>query len=190
MRETHFLQQTNFEIPNYQTFLNRITFSICSQRRRTMSEDQLTLVDLRKKCGLFPIRHLIEMRQLQYLGHLARLDKHRFERQVLHATLWPEAHEPGIKTGPTLRQQYWKLLKQLLDTDAPNWMNVAQQQDGMVWRHRLSMWHQQWSTKETQFEWKHKHSADGLAARRREASAARAQATTGAVRCDGVPLSS
>ena len=39
-----------------------------------MSEDQVTLADLRKK--LLPVRHMIDTRQLQYLGHLARLDRH------------------------------------------------------------------------------------------------------------------
>ena len=171
------------QMTKYQTFINRITFSICSQRRKTMSDDQVTLADLRKKCGLLPLRHIIESRQLHYLGHLARLDKDRIERQVLHATLWPEGEETGIKTGPTLRQQYWRLLKQLLGTEAQQWMDIAQQQDGILWRSKLSSWHQQWCDKESQFEWKNKHSAEGLAERRRKAAAARAEAATGAIRC-------
>ena len=172
------------QLSKYQTFLNRITFSICLQRRKTMSEDQLTLADLRNKCGLLPVRHIIDTRQLQYLGHLARLDQNRIERRILHATLWPEGAEAGIKTGPTLRQQYWRLLKQLLGSDASTWMSLAKQQDGIVWRQKLASWHKQWCQRESQFEWKNKHSADGLAQRRREAAAARAEAATGATLCE------
>jgi len=171
------------QLSKYQIFLNRITFSICSQRRRTMSEDQVTLADLRNKCGLLPIRHIIDTRQLQYLGHLARLDPGRIERQVLHATLWPEGAEPGLKTGPTLRQQYWRFLKQMLGTAAPQWMDLARQQDGILWRQKLASWHKDWCQKESQFEWRNKHSAEGLAARRRAAAAARAEASTGAIQC-------
>ena len=171
------------QLSRYQTFLSRITFNICQQRRKTMSEDQLTLADLRKKCGLVPVRHLVETRQLQYLGHLARLDEHRIERRILHATLWPEGHEPGIKTGPTLRQQYWRLLKQLLGEEASQWMTLAAQQDGIVWRQKMAVWHKQWAQKETQFEWRNKHSAEGLAAIRKAAAAARAEAATGARQC-------
>eukprot|EP00435_Cladocopium_sp_Y103_P008934 s3945_g2.t1 len=168
------------QLVKYQTFLNRVTFSICSQRRRTMSEDQVTLADLRVKCGLLPVRHVIETRQLQYLGHLARLDSDRIERRILHATLWPEGDEKGIKTGPTLRQTYWKLLKQMLGDQAGDWMRIACQQDGVVWRKLLAAWDKTWAQNEKKYEWKQKHSAEGLSAIRRAAAAARAEAATGA----------
>ena len=133
-----------------------------------MTEDQVTLADLRRKCGLQPVRHLIDARQLQYLGHLARLDSHRLERRMLHATLWPEGDERGLKTGATLRQSYWKLLKQMLGSDATDWFQIAQQQAGVDWRSRIAAWKKKWQNDEQRFEWKHKHSAEGLAARRRE----------------------
>ena len=117
------------QLSKYQTFLNRIAFSIGSQRRRTMSEDQLTLADLRNRCGLDPLRHIIDTRQLQYLGHLSRLDDDRVERRPSYMPLWPEGAGTGIKTGPTLRQQYWRLLRQLLGKDAQmrktGWLSLS-----------------------------------------------------------------
>ena len=98
------------QLADYQRLLNRITFAICSQRRRTMSDDQVTLADLRKKCGLLRVRRMIEYRQLQYLGHLARLPESRLERQFLWATMWPEAELKSFKTGTLLRHTYWRLL--------------------------------------------------------------------------------
>ncbi|CAE7804967.1 FCPA [Symbiodinium sp. CCMP2592] len=176
------------QLADYQQLLNRITFAICSQYRRTMSDDQVTLADLRKKCGLLPVRHMIEYRQLQYLGHLARLPESRLERQFLWAAMWPESELKSFRTGTLLRHTYWRVLQQVLafsdlskDQWASSWTNLAVKQDGTVWRGLLKRWHQAKMQKESGYEWKNKHSAEGLTAARRAAAAERARFSTGAL---------
>ncbi|CAE7804986.1 unnamed protein product [Symbiodinium sp. CCMP2592] len=160
---------TSKQLSKFQSFLNRITFLICGQRRRTMSDDQLTLADLRKKCGILPVRHVIETRQLQYLGHLARLPPERLERQALWSSLWPEAEWKGKKTGPTLRQAYWRLLRQIMAFSSvpafawsQRWIDVAAEQDGTTWRRMLRSWDKQFRANEKQYEWANKHATGAV----------------------------
>ena len=88
---------TGRQLNRYQTFANRITFALCSQRRSAMQDDQLTLADLRKKCGLVFLRRLIEMRQLQYLGHLARLPDERLEKKIFLQHYGRKAKKEALK---------------------------------------------------------------------------------------------
>eukprot|EP00972_Heterocapsa_arctica_P112348 16431266-Heterocapsa_arctica.AAC.1 len=58
-----------------------------------MHDDKRTLADLRKKLGIIPIRTSIQLRQLRFLGHQARLPPERLDRQMLHAWLTPEIQQ-------------------------------------------------------------------------------------------------
>lgn len=69
---------------------------------------------------------------------LARLPDARLEKKILFATVWPEGKERGKKTGPTLRQCYWHLIRAVLGGEASQLQSIACRCDGTVWRQKLA----------------------------------------------------
>ena len=126
------------EIKRMQTFVNHCTLGMLNVRQRHMHDDQVTMVDLRRRLGIPSVAVAIRLRQLRWLGHIARLPDERLEKQALW--MWHELHGPGrrsrrksshgtIDTAPGLwavLQDMQKTLQLPADTWATQWMFRAQ----------------------------------------------------------------
>ena len=170
----------------YQTFLNTITFGLLKQRRRTMSEDKLTMSDLRAKLGLDTVRTMIGYRTLCFLGHTARKPTANIERQMLFATLVPERNWPAQKRGHQLRHRYWQLLKQLgaLSSEDPTswhttWFATAQAHEGRTWHDLVLQWLKQQRANDSQDSWALRHAPGGKRDKQLHAAQERARALHG-----------
>ena len=95
-----------------QVLQNRMVLGALAQKRKEMSKDRVTMVDLRRKLRMDPIWIEIHWRQLRWIGHIARLPDERLEKQMLFA--WMDDTKPRTKKiSPTLRQQYWKRIEEM-----------------------------------------------------------------------------
>ena len=94
-------------------FMNTDVRGSLRQRLLTMHDDQVTMVDLWQKLGLNDLRLTVEIRQLRYLGHVARMQNERVEKRTLFACVYPEETWRRGKGKRDLRNQYLALLDRL-----------------------------------------------------------------------------
>ena len=130
---------------NNSRFQNQVVLGCTGTRKRHMHDLQITLQDFRKRLGLLPVSVNVALRQLRWLGHVARLPGERWEVKLLRGWLRPEASFPmarGRRLGrprPSKRQQLWTRIKSVMKyTDIPStdwqthWMEIAQ--DRKQWK--------------------------------------------------------
>ena len=166
---------TKPEIRRMQTFVNRCTLGMLNVKQRHMHDDKVTMVDLRRKLGIPSIAVAIGIRQLRWLGHVARLDDTRLEKQALW--LWHEHHGPGRRsrrkrcrgTNDT-STGLWSLLQDFKTTlDIPSttwdtdWVRRAQTEDGKLWRSDIRKWQQRKEAAEDNDLWRVRHAPGGKA---------------------------
>ena len=166
---------TKPEIRRMQTFVNRCTLGMLNVKQRHMHDDKVTMVDLRRKLGIPSIAVAIGIRQLRWLGHVARLDDTRLEKQALW--LWHEHHGPGRRsrrkrcrgTNDT-STGLWSLLQDFKTTlDIPSttwdtdWVHRAQTEDGKLWRSDIRKWQQRKEAAEDNDLWRVRHAPGGKA---------------------------
>ena len=129
------------QLRRYQVFMNKVVRGIARQQLRTMHAQQVTMADLHKRYRILPCWIAIGHRQLQYVGHLARLPPERAERRMLWAWLDNDVNHPGRKSGQTTRQQLWQRIRQLMTHSkepepswVTSWYTVAAAAEGNQWR--------------------------------------------------------
>ena len=140
---------TKQEIKRMQTFVNHCTLGMLNVRQRRMHDEEVTMVDLRRRLGIPSVTVAIGVRQLRWLGHVARLPDERLEKQALW--LWREHHGPGrrsrrkrcrgtIDTAAGLwsvLQDFQQTLGLPPQTWSTQWVLRAQSGNGKVWRSDL-----------------------------------------------------
>lgn len=166
---------TQNEIRRMQTFVNRCVLGMLNVRLRDMHDRQLTIVNLWRQLGIPSVNTAIGVKQLSWLGHLARMPETRLERQALWLWLYNHgSHKSGKRSGcrgtiDTTRA-LWSRLMQLAKTlDQPTdnwptqWVERAQHQHGVQWRADIKTWKKQQEAKEDKDLWQQRHAPGGPA---------------------------
>jgi len=90
---------------------------------------KLAQTDLRLAMGVDSVQVQLGLRQLRYLGHLARLPEDRLERRMLWACLWPGAEDTPPTCRLTWANQVTKLVKEAMGLQQlpwESWFEIAQ----------------------------------------------------------------
>ena len=160
-------------IKKWQCFLNTIARGLTGRRLRDM-EGNMTMQDVLREAHLDTISTYIEVGQLNYLGHVARLPANRLERALLFGWLPPEAKLPAAKQAPSTRRYFWSLLKSAMEVSnihnwEQHWMQIASAEGGSVWKSIVTAWRRRKRQEEHKLTWQEKRSAAATAARQESA---------------------
>ena len=158
----------------WQCFLNTVARGLTGRRLREM-EGHMTMQDVLREAHLDTISTYIEVGQLNYLGHVARLPEKRLERALLFGWLPPEAKLPASKQPPSTRRYFWSLLKSAMEVSQitnweHRWVQMASEEGGAIWKSIVNAWRRHKRHLETKLTWVEKHSAAATAARRAAAA--------------------
>ena len=110
------------------------------------------------------------------MGHIARMQETRLEKQMLYAWLPHEASLTSYKGATCSRHVFWQRISELLafsDLEqgqwAFKWQEVAQRQGGIYWKSLIRKWVTSMETKADQDTWQARH-ADVARAGRKQAA--------------------
>eukprot|EP00971_Amphidinium_carterae_P152386 3019839-Amphidinium_carterae.3 len=187
---------TAAQLRRYQTFVNRIVFGLLGQRRMTMSEDHVTLADLRARLGWDTVSVWIRQRKLQFLAHVARAPQPNLAALALTAWLVPDSWTK-CKGKKTLRSEYKSLLmgvRPYVQAEVQGeavtaaatrwqseWMEVAGRCGGMLWAQGVRAWLRQQRAIDSELCWERNHAPGGLLDQRHQRAVARNEAMMSAV---------
>ena len=158
------------ELDNMQKFANRIIRGATWTPNRGGTKEmkgKLTMADLRMSLGLDHIEVYVVQRQLRYLGHVARYDADRLEKQLLGCSL-RESSKKHQKM--TVSRQYWERIKLVMaktlhpeEEWATRWLEVAQNRPG--WSHLVALVVADFRAKWNSDTWASRHSEENEALR-------------------------
>ena len=112
-------------------FYARCVRAMCRVNRRHTYKHRISTSELLNRLQLSPIDTYVTRRQLQWAGHLSRMDYGRLPRKML--TWVPEKRPVGCPYYTLGRSLYKALTKARIDKE--NWSELASQRD--VWRNTI-----------------------------------------------------
>ena len=192
---------TKKEVKSMQIFVNRCVLGLLNVRQREMHDNRLAFTNLWRKLRIPSVAVAIGVRQLRWLGHLARLPDTRLEKQVLW--LWLEGRGP--QSGRRKRMAgtidvtrgLWSRLADMQQTlRLPSqgwerlWTDRAIKDGGVAWRKDIRAWQAAKEKAEDEDLWETRHAPGGRSetqaqdrAQRRAQLAGLAQAEDGSFLC-------